>query len=477
MSSTRSSRFLTCLLLAVITPLCAQAQQEAQPKVASITQNVWQEAVVSVTDIDRTARFFIEIGGYESKFRGPLDSSEIAAWGLPAGATGEALLLGPAGQNSIRDGGLIRLIRFDNAGKKEPTRPGSRAWDTGCFFSLMVRMKDMASVYDDAIAMGWWTETPITYLEFGDSKLNVMVFQGPDGVQVQSYERLAPPLPPGIPEFERFTRPFNIMQMVRDRDVAYDFFTQVLGFDTFAKTEPYVDEKPAFMPLGIPKNLTTSVPYRAGIVYPVAGEFGRMEMIEIDGLDGHDYADRCHAPNLGILAVRYPVDDAVAASALVQQRGASLDVPLQTVTVQPYGELQLFSVKAPDGANVQFYNILKESNVKESQLMETIQMRTVAIVTFPVSQATDAESMRQLLEKAGPAYTNIPGLLRKYFLFKEGVGGGIYEWATRGQAEAFYTREWYDRIRQQAGAEPEVQFFDAPAIADGIQHKLDIFLP
>lgn len=104
-------------------------------------------------------------------------------------------------------------------------------------------------------------------------------------------------------------------------------------------------------------------------------------------------------------------------------------------------------------------------------------MRTVAIVTFPVSQATDTESMRRLLEGTGPAYTNIPGLLRKYFLFREGVGGGVYEWVSRNQAEGFYTSEWYDRMRKQTGAEPEVQLFDAPAIADGIQHKLDIFLP
>lgn len=104
-------------------------------------------------------------------------------------------------------------------------------------------------------------------------------------------------------------------------------------------------------------------------------------------------------------------------------------------------------------------------------------MRTIAIVTFPVSQARDTDSIRQLLERAGPKYTNIPGLLRKYFLFREDAGGGVYEWASRGQAEAFYNAEYYDRVRKGVGAEPEVQLFDAPAIADGIQHTLDIFLP
>ena len=107
--------------------------------------------------------------------------------------------------------------------------------------------------------------------------------------------------------------------------------------------------------------------------------------------------------------------------------------------------------------------------------MGTCKMRTVAIVTFPIPHSTDPESIRQLLEKAGPAYINIRGLLRKYFLFTEGVGGGVYEWASRSQAEGFYSSEWHERIRQQSGAAPEVKLFDAPAIADGVEHKLEFF--
>ena len=236
-------------------------------------------------------------------------------------------------------------------------RPGARPWDTGCYFSLMVRMKGMQSIYDDAIAMGWWTETPITYLEFGASKLNVMIFRGPDGVQVQGYERLEPPLPDTIPPFERLTRPFNMMQMVRDRDASYDFYTRVLGFDTFYKGKPYLAGEPEWMPLGIPRNLTTEIPYRAGIVYPVAGEFGRMETIEIMGLEGRDHADRCDAPNLGILAVRFPVNDAAAAQALVSGRGWPIVRGGQSFNLPPYGAVNAFTVATPDGALIQFYEL------------------------------------------------------------------------------------------------------------------------
>ena len=317
-----------------------------------ITDKPWREAVLSVTDPDVTARFFKEIGGYEELGRGRLSASSIAAWGLDPEATGDYLLLrAPMGG----DFGHIRLVSFENAGRRVPMRPGARAWDTGCYFSMMIRVKDMQSIYDDAIRLGWWTETPITALNFGTSDLRVVIYRGPDGVQIQTYDRLTPPLPEAIPDFERMTAPFNMMQMVADRDVAYDFFTQTLGFDTFYKGKPYIAKTPTPTPIGIPLNLTTSVPYRAGIVYPVAGEFGRMEMIEVMGIQGFDYSHQCEAPNLGILAVRYPVDDIDAAKALIEARGGSLWRDTSTVELGKIGEVDLFSVKTPDGSIMQFF--------------------------------------------------------------------------------------------------------------------------
>lgn len=333
--------------------VCTIAVSHAAEPVAPTSGQPWQEAVISVTDIDVTARFFLDIGQYEIKWRGPIDPSEISAWGLPETASGEAMLLGPPGYRS----GLVRLVRFDEAGRKVPTRPGSRAWDTGCYFSLMVRMQGLHSIYDDAIRMGWWTETPITYLEFGTSKLNIVVFRGPDGVQVQGYERLEPPLPPEIPAFERMAGPFNVMQTVRDRDETYRFYTEVLGFDTFYKGAPFTAAEPTPTPLGIPINLTTSSAYRAGIVYPTAGEFGRMEMIEFMDLDGNDYAEQCVAPNLGILAVRFPVEDAGQAMKILADRNWPINESLAGVSVAPYGDVRLFSIKTPDGANLQFFDV------------------------------------------------------------------------------------------------------------------------
>ena len=348
-SISRSLPVWFAIVLAVALTGRANAQS-----VEPVTTDPWAEAVISVNDLERTAQFFREIGDYEVKWRGSLGADTIASWGLPPEAGGGAMVIGPADYES----GFIRLVRFDNAGRKVPMRPGARAWDTGCYFSVMVRMKGMQDIYDDAIRLGWWTETPITYLEFGESRLDVVIYRGPDGVQVQGYERLAPALPDAIPDFERMTGPFNMMQMVRDRDAAYTFFTDVLGFDTFYLGKPFTSATPTPTPIGLPINLTTSVPYRAGIVYPRPGEFGRMEMIEVmEGLEGNDYADRCNAPNLGILAVRFPVESIGRARSLIESRGWSAG-ETHRMTLAPYGSIDLLSVHTPDGAIVQFFERL-----------------------------------------------------------------------------------------------------------------------
>ena len=191
---------------------------------------------------------------------------------------------------------------------------------------------------------------------FRGSELRAVGYRGPDGVQIQGYERLKPPLPDSIPAFDAFTGPFNIMQMVRNRNATHDFYTDVLGMDSYYKGAPYVAPKPTPHPLGLPLSLTTSQRYRAGIVSPRPGEFGRMEFIEFMDMSGFDHSDRCRAPNLGTLAVRYEVDDAREAQDRVRERGGAIPNGISRVQLEPYGEIDLFAVETPDGAIIQLYS-------------------------------------------------------------------------------------------------------------------------
>jgi len=321
------------------------------PLPTPVVTQPWLMATASVSDLDRTAAFFRDIGGYETLYRGPLDPAEIVALNLPEDAKGEVLTLRAVGS----DAGYVRLIRFDNAGRKTPTRPGARAWDTGCFWSFMVRAYDLESIYDDAIALGWNTETPIAPLSFNGSELNIVVFKGPDGLQVQAYERLNRPIPEGFTPFDRLSRPFNIMQMTRNREAVRALMEDVLGFDRVWYGPPYTDDEPVLMPLGIPQNLTTSVPYKAGIFSPQTQTlYGRMEYIEIDGLDGFDHADSCRAPNLGWLSVTYPVESTAEAKALIMDRGWPIEQDVYTTNRPSLGDVDVFAIKAPDGAMIEF---------------------------------------------------------------------------------------------------------------------------
>tara|TARA_B100000945_G_scaffold313662_1_gene310085 strand:- start:486 stop:1523 length:1038 start_codon:yes stop_codon:yes gene_type:complete len=315
-----------------------------------ITELPWQEAVISVTDLEKTAEFFKKIGGFKELYRGQSSKSSIKHYGLTADASAEELLLSAKGS----DVGFIRLIRFDNTDTKKPMRPGSRAWDTGCYFSLMVRMKGLREIYDEAIEMGWWTETPVAEIKFGESRLDVVIFKGPDGLQIQGYDRLEPPLPESFPEFDRISQPFNIMQMIKNRENSRKFFVDLLGFDTFFYGVPFTAKEEAVTPLGIPLNLTTKTQYRTAIYYPVAGELGRVEMIEFMDIKGLDHSEKCHAPNLGLLSIKYSIEDMQQTLGMLKSRGLQ-SVDVNEIKLQPYGDISIFSLSSPDGAIIEFY--------------------------------------------------------------------------------------------------------------------------
>ncbi|MEP3890253.1 MAG: hypothetical protein ABJN69_07280 [Hellea sp.] len=293
-------------------------------KPSAITQNPWHEVVINVAQFEDLTPFFQEIAGFEI-----LDQ------------TADELRLGAPNAES----GFIRLKRIGDA---PPARPASsRAWDKGCYFSLMMRAKNLPSIIEDAAPLGWTPLTDMAYLEFGASKLHIVVLTHKSGMRVQLYERLNRPIPEGFTPFERISRPFNIMQMVEDRDVGYDFFQQKLGFDTHFYGPSYTSEKEEVMPLGIPPKLTTSIPYLTGIMTPKSGNiYGRMEMIDIQGMkDSVNYADRCDYNHTGIVAVRFEVEELGAVRKNLRARKVDIIG----------GDTKSLRIKTPDGANIEFY--------------------------------------------------------------------------------------------------------------------------
>jgi hypothetical protein len=98
-----------------------------------------------------------------------------------------------------------------------------------------------------------------------------------------------------------------------------------------------------------------------------------------------------------------------------------------------------------------------------------------AIVRFKLPATTKPEEVRALFKASAPKYQNLPGLVRKYYLFDaKGTGGGVYLWESREAAERVYTKEWRKMIADHYGAEPEISYFDTPVIVDNAIDEVQV---
>ena len=100
----------------------------------------------------------------------------------------------------------------------------------------------------------------------------------------------------------------------------------------------------------------------------------------------------------------------------------------------------------------------------------------VAIVTFRLPQRKTLAELKAVFQSTAPKYLNLPGLLRKYyFVSEDGLrAGGIYIWETRARAEQFYSPEWRGFVAGKYGAQPEIQYLDAPVMVDNAAGRITV---
>jgi len=97
-----------------------------------------------------------------------------------------------------------------------------------------------------------------------------------------------------------------------------------------------------------------------------------------------------------------------------------------------------------------------------------------AIVNFKLPADIDAKKAAELFRGSAPKYRGMKGLVRKYYLFddKSRIGGGVYLWKTRADAEAVYTPQWQDYIADRYGAAPDIRYFETAVVVDNESDKI-----
>ncbi len=91
------------------------------------------------------------------------------------------------------------------------------------------------------------------------------------------------------------------------------------------------------------------------ILSPDGSNAGSVELIAFDGAVGADFSERAKAPNLGILTLRFPVADLEAYRQRLATHGVEAVNGPSTITMEPYGEIEIMTIRSPEGAWLEFY--------------------------------------------------------------------------------------------------------------------------
>ena len=89
------------------------------------------------------------------------------------------------------------------------------------------------------------------------------------------------------------------------------------------------------------------------------------------------------------------------------------------------------------------------------------------IVLFQMEADTTREQAAAIFRQTAPRYRDLEGLVRKYYLFREGgQAGGVYLWTSRAAAERAYGDEWRRMVTERYGVPPTITWFETPVIVD-----------
>ncbi len=311
----------------------------------------FQEVIFSVSNLKRWIDFFQNTCDWKLISRKASSDSLKKAWHLDDTIDIEEAVLQNAGDHE----GFVRLVKFKNVEQKQ-IRSATNVWDTGGIFDVNMRTPDMDSWYRELQDDGWnGVSDPKRYI-FSIYDVSEVLMKGPDGIVIAFMQRFAPPLV-GFDHMKKTSRIFNSSVIVGDMEASYDFYVNKLGFHLFFQT-PGLDRDTGHNVIGIPPNVNQDITVPIDIVRPDENNFGSIEYLHTNELKGKDCSEFAKPPNLGILMYRFPVRDADAYALNLKEKGLQLNSDVQTITIEPYGNLKTFSVRSPDGVWIEFIELI-----------------------------------------------------------------------------------------------------------------------
>ncbi len=311
----------------------------------------YQEAVFSVSNIERYCAFFEQVAGWDVISKGEVSRVQLDAWGLGVSAGAQEVVVGNAGSKR----GFVRLVKFTGV-QQQQIRSNAQAWDTGGWFDVNSRVLNMAKKFAQFQSHDWQATSDPVEFSFGPFVVKEWLARGPDGIVIAMIERVAPALE-GWPHIRELSRIFNATQIVSDIDAARDFYTTKLQFQTYLDHNG-ASKEPGPNVLGMPYNAADKVARFVTIVHPQGTNEGSVELLAYDGFTGADFSTRAVPPNLGILMLRFPVSNIEVFKAHVVAEGIEIAYEPRDISVEPYGAVRMMAIRGPDGVWLEFFQTI-----------------------------------------------------------------------------------------------------------------------
>ena len=322
--------------------LCVSAPAEPPAGIAG-----WQEAVLSVEDLESWREVFTRVAGWEVLHEGEVPRAWLNAWALPEQVTAEELVVGNPGTRA----GWVRLVKFRGVSQRQ-IRSNAQTWETGGWFDINLRVRDMEAKLRQLQSRGWQGRSDPVQFTFGPFTVIEWLAMGPDGVALALIQRVDPPLE-GWPELREMSRAFNATQIVGDMDAALDFYLNALGFEIYLEHEG-PSETPGPNVLGLPHNLAAGISRQVYIVHPEGQNLGSVELLGFRGAQGRDFSELAVPPNLGILMLRFPISDVRELEFALADSGTPVIYTARSQPLAPYGAVDVAVIRGPNGEWIEF---------------------------------------------------------------------------------------------------------------------------
>lgn len=350
-------RWITIVLIAIclISTSAAYSQKDRQEKPL---QAGFSEILITTAKPREWIEFLTQDAGWEVRHQRPVTGAEKQMLGVSTEITGTQVLLA----NKGADKGFVRLYALDGH-SNEHIRIDDRPWDTGGIFDFNMRVVGLFDLRKKLLAKGWHGDSEPIHYVFGPFEVIEWIARGPDGVRIAFIERLKPTLE-GWPNVKVTSRVFNSTTVVKDMKKSRTFFEKVLGMKPYlASNKP--SDKAGPNVLGLPHNIATMISRDVVILHPQGKNDGSVELLKFVGATGSDFSKRAKPSNLGVSALRFPVQDLEKSLKLLAAAQVSIAAGPLEMTLAPYGKIRIAGIDSPDGVRLELFEILAKGGNDE----------------------------------------------------------------------------------------------------------------